>query len=88
MFHLVPFREVFQNQVTFLTVIVLQDMMTQIQTDLDAKLKFNSFHASGLPPSNKVKLIIQCTPVCFCGIIFGALVSVIAPAAVQSHCCP
>ncbi|XP_056867948.1 cilia- and flagella-associated protein 99 [Takifugu flavidus] len=30
-----------------------EDMMTQIQTDLDAKLKFNSFHASGLPPSNK-----------------------------------
>lgn len=29
--------------------------MTQIQTELDAQLKFNSFHASGLPLSNKVK---------------------------------
>lgn len=49
--------------------------MTKIQTDLDTKLKFNSFHASGLPPSNKVNLILQCTPICFSGIIFGALVS-------------
>lgn len=34
---------------------VLQEAMTQIQMDLDSKLKFNSFQASGLPPSNKVK---------------------------------
>lgn len=34
---------------------VLQEVMTQIQMDLDSKLKFNSFQASGLPPSNKVE---------------------------------
>lgn len=34
---------------------VLQEVMTQIQMDIESKLKFNSFQASRLPLSNKVK---------------------------------
>ncbi len=43
-----------QNHIKTMT-FVLQKLMLQIKADFDSKLKFNSFHSSGAPPSSKVR---------------------------------